>query len=451
MLSNLNNYNDTVDYLYSLQKYGIKLGLANTGKLMNILGSPQYAFRSIHIAGTNGKGSTSAIIASILIESGFRVGLFTSPHLVSFTERIRINNQQIAESEVIRLACSIRKSIEGKDLKPTFFEFVTAMAFHYFSSRNVDWAVIETGMGGRLDATNVVRPDVTVITNVSRDHCEFLGSNIPDITYEKAGIIKPRTPVITASETPYVVKRLSDIARSRGSGIHVYGRDFKGSLLQMDDRHIAFDYAGYTDYKNLSIPLTGRHQIYNACMAIRACEILGQKTYPATRIPVRAGLQNVKLEGRLERVSQSPTVILDSAHNPEAADSLAASIRELFPGKKIILIAGIMNDKDISGILEPLVRIAESLILTRPGYERAASPEKLVKIIKDSGLISNPEAIDSAATVAGALELAKARCRDDNIILVTGSFYTTGEVKEVLGGAGILPGLREYYETGSGK
>ncbi|NOZ69583.1 MAG: bifunctional folylpolyglutamate synthase/dihydrofolate synthase [Deferribacteres bacterium] len=451
MFSDLNNYNDTVDYLYGLQKHGIKLGLANTVELMNILGSPQNAFRSIHIAGTNGKGSTSAIIASILAESGFRVGLFTSPHLVSFTERIRINNRQIAESDVIKMASGIRKSIEGKDLRPTFFEFVTAMAFQYFALQNVDWAVVETGMGGRLDATNVLRPDIAVITNVSRDHCEFLGSGIHDITLEKAGIIKPGVPLITAAQTPGVVKLLSDIAASRGAGIHVYGKDFKGSLLHMDGSGITFDYSGDADYRNLSMPLTGRYQIYNACTAIRVCEILGRQTCRATAIRVRAGLQKVRLEGRLELISHSPPVFLDSAHNPEAADSLAASVREIFPDKKIILVAGIMNDKDAVGILQPLVRLAESVILTRPAYERAAPPEKLMEIIKDSGLTGSRCTIDTADTVARALELAKARCREDHIILVTGSFYTTGEAKEVSGGSGILGGLREYHRAGSGK
>ncbi len=451
MFSDLNNYNDTVDYLYGLQKHGIKLGLANTRKLMNILGSPQNAFRSIHIAGTNGKGSTSAIIASILAESGFRVGLFTSPHLVSFTERIRINNRQIPESDVIRLASGIRKSIRGEDMKPTFFEFVTAMAFQYFAVQNVDWAVVETGMGGRLDATNVLRPDIAIITNVSRDHCEFLGSGIHDIAIEKAGIIKPGVPVVTAAQTPGVAGLLSDIARSRGAGIHVYGRDFKGSLLHMDGGRTAFDYSGYADYKNLSMPLAGRYQIYNACTAIRACEILGRQTCRTTSIRIRAGLQSVKLEGRLELISESPPVFLDSAHNPEAASSLAASVKELFPGKKIILVAGIMNDKDARGILRPLVRLAGSVILTRPAYERAAPPEKLLEIIRDSGLTGPDCTVDTAATVARALELAKARCREDGIILVTGSFYTTGEAKEVSGSRGILGGLREYHATGSGK
>ena len=203
MTNDFEKYDHTVNYLYSLQKHGIKLGLSNTEELMKILGQPQKSFRCIHIAGTNGKGSTSSMIASILKEAGYTTGLFTSPHLISFTERIRINGQQISEKDVIELASGVRNSIADTDLNPTFFEFVTAMAFHYFACNNVDWAVIETGMGGRLDATNVVRPDVTVITNISLDHCEFLGNTISDITFEKAGIMKQGVPLITASQDPH--------------------------------------------------------------------------------------------------------------------------------------------------------------------------------------------------------------------------------------------------------
>jgi dihydrofolate synthase/folylpolyglutamate synthase len=210
MAADSNKYDTTIDYLYGLQKHGIKLGLENTKKIMYILGNPHNSFNSVHVAGTNGKGSTSAAIASILQENGLRVGLFTSPHLVSFTERIRINNIRIEESEVIEIASLIRDAISGTDLNPTFFEFVTAMAFHYFSKNKVDWAVVETGMGGRLDATNVIRPRASIITNVSLDHREFLGNDISDIIYEKAGIIKQGIPVVTSAEMPVVIKRLTD-------------------------------------------------------------------------------------------------------------------------------------------------------------------------------------------------------------------------------------------------
>ncbi len=446
MRSNLKNYDNTVNYLYSLQRHGIKLGLTNTKKLMSILGEPQKSFHSIHIAGTNGKGSTATTIASILTESGFKVGLYTSPHLVSFTERIRINNHPITESDVIGLASDIRKSITKTKIRPTFFEFVTAMAFYYFACKNIDWAVVETGMGGRFDATNVILPDISVITNISLDHGEFLGRSISDIAFEKAGIIKPGVPVVTASGSPEVIKQLSDIAGSSASEIHVYGKDFRGSLISMDDKHITFDFNGYRSYKNLLIPLSGKHQLYNASLAIRVCEILIREGVSISDISISSGLLNVNLEGRLEWVSQRPPIILDTAHNPEAANTLTDSIKDIFPDKRIILVIGIMNDKDIGGILKPLIQIAESIILTKPKGERAAPPEKLRENIinmQQAGISYSHASIAVTNTVADAISLAKAQWQKERIILVTGSFYTTGEVKELLGHTGVLSHLRE--------
>ena len=447
MADNSDRYEATVNYLYGLQKHGIKLGLTNTNELMNMLGRPHESFHSVHIAGTNGKGSTATAISSILMQSGFRVGLFTSPHLVSFTERIRINDRRISESDVIEIAHRIREKVSGTDLNPTFFEIVTAMAFYYFSNNNVDWAVVETGMGGRLDATNVIHPEVTVITNIGLDHCEFLGNDITDITSEKAGIIKAGVPLITAARDEDVIKQLSVIADKRGSEIHIYDRDFSGSILAMDDRHISIDYKGYKNYDNLFIPLSGEYQLYNMCTAIRVYEVLREKGVPVSDISMESGLQNINLEGRLEWVSHTPPILIDCAHNPDAAKSLAVSVKRLFSNKKIVLIAGIMADKDIRGILKQIAPLARAVILTRAKCERAALPEKLKEIMSDineSGADQQPVSITGAGTVSEALDLAKSLCGEDHIILVTGSFYTTGEVREILGADSTLSRLREY-------
>jgi dihydrofolate synthase / folylpolyglutamate synthase len=446
MLLNLKDYNETVNYLYNLRSLGIKLGLSNTKKVMGILGEPQNSFRSVHIAGTNGKGSTAAAIASILTESGFRVGLYTSPHLLSFTERIKINNHQITEDKVLYLTSYIQDIIAGPDLKLTFFEFTTAIAFYYFASEKVDWAVVETGMGGRFDATNVILPDVSVITSIGLDHSEFLGSNLSDIAFEKAGIIKPETPVVTSAQAPEAIKQISDIAEMRNSKLHVYDRDFKGVLLSMDDKHITFDYTGYKEFRNLSLPLSGRHQLYNASMAVMTCEILRMVGVHISDISLRNGLSKTAIEGRLERVSENPVIILDGAHNPGAADSLAASIKELFPDKKIIIVIGVMSDKDIEGILKPLMQIAESVVLTKPKGERAASTEKLYDIalkIQKSNEDCRSSSIVKTNSVADALTHAKKEWQEENIILVTGSFYTIGEAQEILSHAGVLSDLRE--------
>jgi len=479
MSSNLknHNYSDTVNYLYGLQKHGIKLGLENPRRLLSILGEPQKSFHSIHITGTNGKGSTATIIASILKENGLKVGLFTSPHLVSFTERIRVNNKEISEHEVIELANEIRNTMQNtpslssvrvdsdpsSELNPTFFEFVTAMAFLYFKRKKIDWAVIETGMGGRLDATNVLMPEVSIITNIGFDHKEFLGETISEIAFEKAGIIKPTVPVVTAAAHPDALMVLEKTSKNCGSELHIYGRDFKSTLISMDEKHMVFDYSSTNPSMahTFSLPLSGKHQLYNVSLAIRVCEILAKKGIYLSNETISKGLLNLNLEGRLELISQIPPIVIDSAHNPEAAQVLAHAVKEIFIEsrlKKIILIAGIMKDKDIEGILPPLMQVSDTVILTKPKGERAASPEKLKESIKNLQTENNPTfspllkggegkftpRLVTTDTVAEAIESAKALWKEGYIILVTGSFYTTGEAKEYLNQTtGVLSRLRE--------
>ncbi len=442
----MDSYDETINYLYALQKHGIKLGLSNTNRLMQVLGEPHKSFRAIHIAGTNGKGSTATAIASILNTSSVKTGLFTSPHLISFTERISINDQRISEDVVISLTSRIRKLISKSDINPTFFEFVTALAFYYFSMNNVEWAVIETGMGGRLDATNIIKPDITIITNISLDHCEFLGNSIADITYEKAGIIKQGTPLLTSSLDNGVISQLTDIANKHDAKMHIYDRDFKGSINQIDDVGISFNYSGDYSLSDLFVPLSGEYQLYNMCLAIRACEILQKKGLSISESSIISGLQNIRLEGRFEKLSNDPSIIIDGAHNPAAASALSNTVKTVFPDKKIILIAGIMDDKNISGILSPLIDAAESVILTKASYDRAATSDKMEGIIADianSGKIHDRSKIINTDSVEEALKLAKSICNENSIILVSGSFYTTGEAKELLGFKGVLSRLRE--------
>jgi dihydrofolate synthase/folylpolyglutamate synthase len=445
-MKELDHYNETINYLYALQKHGIKLGLANTKRLMQILGEPHKSFRAIHIAGTNGKGSTAAATASILHASGFRTALFTSPHLISFTERISINDQRISESDVVNLTARIRRLISEVNITPTFFEFVTALAFYYFSIKHVEWAVIETGMGGRLDATNIIDPEITIITNISLDHSEFLGNSIADITYEKAGIIKQGTPLLTSSLDNDVISQLSGIANKLDAEMHIYNRDFRGAINQIDADKISFDYSGDIHIRDLSAPLSGEYQLYNMCLAIRACELLKKKGLSISESSIISGLQNIRLEGRFETLSHNPAIIIDGAHNPVAAGALSNTVKTVYPDKKVILIAGIMDDKNISGILSPLIEIAESVILTKAGYDRAATPDKMQEIITyitKAGKIRDRSKIIQTGTVAEALDLAKSIYREDTIILISGSFYTTGEAKELLGYKGVLSRLRE--------
>ncbi len=458
------SYSGAIDYLYGLQKYGIKLGLEKTRRLLSRIENPHKDFPSIHIAGTNGKGSVSAMTASILTSHGFKVGLFTSPHLVSFTERIRINNEQISESEVVGLTDEIREKLKGSDIIPTFFEFVTAMAFLYFSRNGVDWAVIETGMGGRLDATNVITPEVSVIARISYDHKDFLGETLSDIAKEKAGIIKRGVPVISAFQQKEAEDVLETTAKDQSAPFFVYNRNFSGVLKSSELNGIIFDYYDSelsihnSELRNLFLPLAGEHQLFNACLAIKAATVALKNNKNSELI--RDGLAATEWRGRLEIVNDDPMILIDGAHNPDAASALSDFIKRHLSDYRIILIMGVMSDKDITGILSPLLPLASGIIFTAPNYGRAASPQKLAEIALHMGFSSR-----ISNSVKDAIETAKKCCGSENrrigeiknnhfthspihpfthsIILITGSFYTIGEAMEILGEKPILAGLRE--------
>lgn len=492
------SYPGAIDYLYGLQKYGIKLGLEKTRRLLSRIENPHKDFPSIHIAGTNGKGSVSAMTASILTSHGFKVGLFTSPHLVSFTERIRINNEQILESEVVRLTDEIREKLERSDIIPTFFEFVTAMAFLYFSRNGIDWAVIETGMGGRLDATNVVMPEVSVITKIGCDHKEFLGETLKDIAGEKAGIIKKGVPVVSAFQQKEAEEVLETAARDQSAPFFVYGKDFEGILRSSDLGGIAFDYhdpeliirglslsgkgtVPLAELSNLFVPLAGEHQLFNACLAIKAATLAIQRAaeqqsrraeeknfHSVTSVlplfrasALKEGLADTEWHGRLEIVNDDPMIMIDGAHNPDAASALSDFIKKHLSDYRIILIMGVMSDKDITGILSPLLPLASGIIFTAPNYGRAASPQELADHALRMGFSSRVansvgNAIETALSEFGVKSselrmkrenvdsaIAKLQTLNSKLILITGSFYTIGEAMEMLGEKPILAGLRE--------
>lgn len=432
-------YAGTIKYLYGLQRHGIKLGLENPRRLLSLFGDPQGDFRAAHVAGTNGKGSTAAALASMLRSRGMKTGLFTSPHIVSFTERIMVDCKEISRGEVVALADEIRAASAG--LEPTFFEVVTVMGFLYFKRMGVDWAVVETGMGGRLDATNVLLPEVSIITTVDMDHREFLGGDIASIASEKAGIIKPGVPVVSANQKARAMEVLERAAGGKGSPLHVEGREFTCEIKALEPGRVVFDYiSGDFVMKDLVVPLSGAYQARNASLAVRAFEIIsGEPSRNAlNEKAVREGLANLRWPGRLELISQDPPVFMDGAHNPGAARALADNLRENFlaKGKKLTLVLGIMSDKDIPEILGPLLPLASEVIFAAPDSGRAARPEALRDAARGMGFASR-----TAPTVKDALRMA---CALGNMVLVTGSFYTMGEAREALGARGFLTGLREW-------
>jgi dihydrofolate synthase/folylpolyglutamate synthase len=434
------SYEETIRYLYGLQSHGIKLGLDNPRALLKRFGDPQGSFRSIHVAGTNGKGSTAAALASMLSRSGTKTGLFTSPHLVSFTERIRVDGVEITEREVVSSADEIRTSSSG--LEPTFFEVVTVMGFLHFKRSGVRWAVVETGLGGRLDATNVLAPAVTIITPIDMDHQEFLGESLPEVAAEKAGIIKPGVPLVAAPQKPEAMQVIRERAREAGSPLSVAGEDFGVTVKREEQAGVSFDYASRAlSLENVAFPLSGAHQAMNAALAIRALEFaLGEGAKQEGAI--REGLASLRWPGRLELLRESPPVYLDGAHNPAASRALARTLREtlLKDGKRLSLVMGVMSDKNVRETLSPLLPLASSVIFAAPRYGRAAAPEALAREAASLGFVSR-----TAPSVADALEMAS---EAGDSVLVTGSFYTIGEAKEALGEKGFLTELREWQAQG---
>ena len=417
------SYKETVSWLYSLQELGVKFGLSKTFNLLKAFGDPHLGQRYIHIAGTNGKGSVGAMLESILMKSGLKVGFYSSPHLVNFTERFRVNREFIKKDQTVSLIRGLKGVVSQKEV-PTFFELTTAMALIYFFRNNIDVGIVEVGMGGRLDATNVITPMVSIITNIGLEHQEFLGDSIIDIAREKGGIIKDGIDLVTAVNQPPVINLFDSLCKKKralfwrvGHNIH-YRRSSSGLL----------DYYGLrTRYKDLQLGLKGRFQYRNAALALLALEILKGKGLSVSDEAIRLGLADLMWPGRLERVSSDPTIILDGAHNPSAMRSLAYTIGNDFDFDQLILVLGVMEDKDISNILKEILPLANRVIYTRPTYYRAADPQYLMDMAKGFGRagevhFSIPEAVDRARTLAEKRDL----------ILITGSLFTVGEVKSYL-------------------
>lgn len=423
------SYEEAVAYLFSLQKYGIKFGLSKTSNLLKAFGNPQFHQKYIHIAGTNGKGSVAAMLESILMHSGLKVALYTSPHLVRFTERFRVDGKEIHPDRVADLVKDLKMMIDPAQ-PPTFFEVTTAMALIVFARENPDISILEVGMGGRLDATNVIRPVASIITNISLEHQAFLGRRLTDIAREKAGIIKPGVDLVTAATQPQVIKVLRDTCRRRRSPFWRVGKEIRyrrsGTLL---------DYYGLgRTVKGLRLGLMGKHQARNAALALAAVELLEKRGFTVTSCHVREGLNKTRWPGRMQVVSKQPLMILDGAHNPDAMRVLVDSMRDAFQWEHLILVLGVMGDKDIPKIAKRIVPIADYVICTRPEYYRAADPNVLLK--EAASFRKKGEIIP---TIPEALKKAKEKAGTGDVILVTGSLFTVGEAMASLDPEAVHP------------
>ncbi len=424
-------YSESITFLYGLQRHGIRLGLDPVREVLSALGHPETRYPSLHIGGTNGKGSTAAMAAAVLQAAGHRVGLYTSPHLIDFRERIRINGVPIAEAAVSALTDRLRRATAA-DTTLTFFEFTTAMAFAHFADCAVDVAVVEVGMGGRFDATNVVTPLASAITNVALDHQEFLGDTVEAIAFEKAGIIKPGIPVVAGRLAPEAARVIETAARGWSAPLSRLGGEFR---TQGDPQ--AFEFQGtHGSYRGLVCGLAGRHQLENAACALALLE-LGRAQVPYSDAAVRTGLRDVQWPGRLEIVEQDPLIVLDGAHNPAAAEVVAAYLhefRQAHPSARVVLAVGMLRDKDRRSVLRTLLPLADEVVLTQAQHPRAATVQELRAALPAAG-----PCVHDTSTGAEALTVARRLAAPGDLICATGSLMLVGELKASLGRCELSP------------
>lgn len=427
------NYNEALQFIHESHKFGMRLGLDNIKKLLELLGNPQNNLKIIHVAGTNGKGSTCSFISSILKESGYKVGLYTSPFLETFTERIRVNGENIREEEVGKIVSLIKEKIEIMVSEgysyPTEFEIVTAMAFYYYNQEKVDFVALEVGLGGRYDATNVIdKPVVSAITSISLDHTGILGDTLGKIAFEKGGIIKEDCPTIVypqQEEASEVIKNICYEKKSKYIECDFKNIEIKSSNI---NSQIYSCNINGKELRDLEIKLIGDHQIKNSIVALNVIEYLNDiKITNISEENIRKGLLETKWPGRIEKISENPMFIIDGAHNEEGAKSLANSIDKYFENKNKILVIGMLEDKDIKSVLDLLIPKFNNVITTTPDNPRAIDANKLKEKIE----IYNIE-VTCKPNIKEAVDYALEISNKDDVIISAGSLYMIGNVRTII-------------------
>lgn len=444
-------YEEALDFLYSFIDYSLKRNFRNAAEkfnlvrmrnFMSLLGDPQQDYEIIHVAGTKGKGSVSSLCASTLLAEGYQVGLYTSPHMVRFTERIKIDDQEISKEDVVKIIEQL-KPITEKVPDITTFELMTAMAFLYFSQKEVDYGVFEVGLGGRLDATNIVTPLVSVITSISYDHVKILGDTLSEIAFEKGGIIKEGIPVVVAPQKEEARLKLEQIAQERNAPMIQVGRDYlyaadshslqsQHFLLWTPDEQPMVDEfieSGGRDIWSplrLRIPLLGFHQVENAATAYAALKTAEKLGLTLSQDAYREGFSRVHWPGRMEVINHNPTILLDSAHNRYSALRLRQSLDDYFPGLPVIMVFGASEDKDIEGMFQELLPRVRRVITTQSIHPRAIEAEELEELAHRFG-----RSALAVKPVEDALELALQEAGLEAVILVTGSIFVVAAVKEI--------------------
>jgi len=433
------DYQQALDYIYSYIDYEIESRLAYNEanydlrrmyELLARLGNPHRHARSVHIAGTKGKGSVAAMVASVLDASGYTTGLYTSPHLTYLNERIRVNGRLISDEELVALVEKAKPDIEVVDGKATYghlttFEVMTALAFAYFKSRGVDFQVLEVGLGGRLDATNVIQPEVCIITSVSLDHTEVLGNSLAEIAAQKVGIIKPGSVVVSSPQFGEVDRVIDDVCRNYAVSLVRVGRDVTWQGLDFDSDRQLFEVKGRLGSYKLTLPLLGYYQLENAATAVAALEVLVERGFNVSPGSMADGLARTKWPGRFQVLSHNPLLVVDGAHNPASARKLKQSLKQYFDFDQAILVIGTSLDKDIAGIVSELFPLFNKVIITRSRHPRAAEPEPVLAEFARHGV--EAQVVDD---VPSALSLSLALAGKKDLICVTGSLFVVAEAIE---------------------
>ncbi|HCW03134.1 MAG TPA: bifunctional folylpolyglutamate synthase/dihydrofolate synthase [Clostridium sp.] len=424
------DYKETIDYIHNRSRFNRGKGLDRITKLLKELGDPQLSLKCIHIAGTNGKGSTTAMISSILLAQGYKVGMFTSPYLEEFEERIQINGINIRKTRLCQVMSKVAKAekvvnVTGSDT-PTEFEIITAAMFLFFHEENVDYAVIEVGLGGRLDPTNIITPLLSVITSISYDHMSLLGNSIEEIAGEKAGIIKADVPIVSYPQQKEARSVIERVASEKNSRLIMVNED-SGELLKVEEKYQVVKVNTEKSSYTLPLALLGKIQIYNCAVAIHTIETLMDLGVKINGEAIYEGLKNVTWKGRMELMRTNPYVLLDGAHNIDGIVKLAESIDLYFKYKKLYLIIGILEDKQLDAMLETITAKAEKVIAVSPNSFRAESADKL----RDRILKYNSNVL-AMKTYEEALNYGISLCNEDDLLVICGSLYMVGDMRKTI-------------------
>lgn len=417
------DYRATIDFLYGLERFGILLGLDNIEALLEKIGNPQKTFKSVHVAGSNGKGSTASFVNNIALAAGLRTALYTSPHLNDFRERIRLDGTMISKESLMDATGKVRELYDPE--RTTFFEFTTALAFDCISRFRPDLAVIEVGLGGRLDATNTVYPEVCVITDISLEHQDYLGNTIAAIAREKAGIMKPHRPVVTGASRAAARMVIHEEAQRMACPVREFGRDFRS--VRTDNNSFRYE-SDHMKLNDIRLSMFGAHQVKNAGLAIAAVEELLAAGFSIGEDDIRTGILRTRFPGRFELLKTEPDVIIDGAHTVEGMRLLRSTLGSLYPRRKVFLLLGMLRDKNWQELVKIIAPMAHEIMCVPPQSNRALDPEELSRLVGTFGV-----GVAHSARIEEGFEYLLSRAGREDVVVAAGSLYMIGPVRSVCG------------------